>query len=60
MGNCQDFKEEKTALQHLGQQLGVMVLLTPKFRTELAGEGVAEYSWAHAEAFYRKLPVSRK
>ena len=59
MSNCQDFKEEETALQHLGRQLGVTVLLTPKFHAELAGEGV-EYSWAHAKAFYRRLPVSRK
>jgi hypothetical protein len=59
MLNCQDFKEEETALQHLGRQLGVMVLLMPKFHAELAGEGV-EYSWAHAKAFYRQLPVSRK
>ena len=47
MLNCQDFKEEEAALQHLGQQ------------AELAREGV-EYSWAHAKAFYRQLPVSRK
>jgi hypothetical protein len=59
MSNCQDFKEEETALQHLGRQLGATVLLTPKFHAELAGEGV-EYSWAHAKAFYRRLPVSRK
>ncbi len=59
MSNCQDFNEEETALQHLGRQLGVTVLLTPKFPAELAGKGV-EYSWAHAKAFYRRLPVSRK
>lgn len=59
MSNCRDFKEEETALQHLGRQLGVTVMLTPKFHAELAGEGV-EYSWAHAKAFYRRLPVSRK
>ncbi|KAI2492861.1 hypothetical protein MHU86_21674 [Fragilaria crotonensis] len=58
MANCRDFKDE-TALQHLGRQLGVTVLLTPKFHAELAGEGV-EYSWAHAKAFYRRLPVSKK
>ena len=60
MMNCQDFKEEETALQHLVWQLGLLlVLFTPKFHAELAGEGV-EYSWAHAEAFYRQHPVSRK
>jgi hypothetical protein len=59
LANCRDFKDEETALQHLGRQLGVTVLLTPKFHAELAGEGV-EYSWAHAKAFYRRLPVSQK
>ncbi len=59
MAECTDFKEEETALQYLGTQLGVRVQLTPKFHTELAGEGV-EYSWAHAKSFYRRVPVSRK
>jgi hypothetical protein len=37
LGNCRDFKEEETALQFLGTQLGVTVLLTPKLHAELAG-----------------------
>ncbi len=40
LANCRDFKEEETALQHLGRRHGVTVLLTPKFYAELAGEGV--------------------
>jgi len=59
LAECRDFKEEETALQYLGSQLGVVVNLTPKFHAELAGEGV-EYSWAHAKAFYRRMPLSRK
>jgi hypothetical protein len=59
MGCCIDFKEEETALEYLGAQLGVTVQLTPKFHAELAGEGV-EYSWAHAKGYYRRLPVSQK
>jgi hypothetical protein len=59
LGECKDFKEEETALQFLGTQLGVTVLLTPKFHAELAGEGV-EYSWAHSKAYYRRMPLSRK
>ncbi|KAI2510951.1 hypothetical protein MHU86_3423 [Fragilaria crotonensis] len=59
MAECTDFKHEETALQHLGSQHGVTVLLTPKFHAELAGEGV-EYSWAHAKAYYRRMPLSRK
>jgi hypothetical protein len=59
MAESVDFKNEETALQYLGTQLGVTVELTPKFHAELAGEGV-EYGWAHAKAFYRRVPVSRK
>ena len=59
MGSCKDFQEEETALQFLGTQLGVSVLLTPKFHAELAGEGV-EYSWAHSKSYYRRMPLSRK
>jgi hypothetical protein len=59
LAECPDFKHEETALQYLGTQLGVTVRLTPKFHAELAGEGV-EYSWAHAKAFYRRMPLSRK
>ena len=59
LGKCKDFKEEATALQCLGTQLGVTILLTPKFHAELAGEGV-EYSWAHLKAYYRRMPLSRK
>ncbi|KAI2509512.1 hypothetical protein MHU86_4889 [Fragilaria crotonensis] len=59
MAECTDFKDEESALQYLGSQLGVTVLLTPKFHAELAGEGV-EYCWAHAKAYYRRMPLSRK
>jgi hypothetical protein len=57
---CVDLREQETALQQLGAQLGVtVVLLTPKFHAELAGEGV-EYCWAHAKLYYRRKPVSLK
>ena len=59
ISECSDFKDEETALQYLGSQLGVRVQLTLKFHAELAGEGV-EYSWAHAKSHYRRVPVSRK
>ena len=59
LAECIDFKEEETALQYLGTRLGVKVELTPKFHAELAGEGV-EYCWAHAKAYYRRAPLSRK
>ena len=54
-----DFKDEETALQYLGTQLGVRVQLTPQFHAELAGEGI-EYSWAHTKSWYRCVPVSQK
>jgi hypothetical protein len=38
LAECTDFKEEETALQYLGTQLGVTVQLTPKFHAELAGQ----------------------
>jgi hypothetical protein len=57
---CTNFKEEETALQYLGTQLGVLVQLTPKFHAVLAGEQV-EYSWAHTnKTFYQHVPVSKK
>jgi hypothetical protein len=60
MGCCPDFyKEEKTALEQLAEQLEVAVRLTPKFHAELAGEGV-EYSWAYAKSFYRRSPLLSK
>ncbi len=42
LGECKDFKEVETALQFLGTQRWVTVLLTPKFHAELAGEGAVE------------------
>ena len=59
LSECKDFKDEETALQYLGTQLGVTVDLTPKFHAELAGEGI-EYCWAQAKSYYRRVPVSRK
>ncbi|KAI2495979.1 hypothetical protein MHU86_18546 [Fragilaria crotonensis] len=59
MGNCNDFKTEETALQFLGSQLGVQVMLTPKFHCEFAGEGI-EYAWAQAKALMRRTPMREK
>jgi len=59
MAQCTDFKEEETALQFLGQQLGLRVLFTPKFHCEFAGEGI-EYNWAHAKAKMRITPLREK
>ena len=59
MGCCTDFKEEETALQHLGSQLGLKVVFTPKFHCEFAGEEI-EYNWAHAKAKMRATPLREK
>ncbi len=37
MASCLDFAGEETALQHVGSQLGVSVITSPKFHAELAG-----------------------
>ena len=44
MASCLDFAEEMTALQHVGKDLGVSVIISPMFHVEMAGEGI-EYSW---------------
>lgn len=59
MASCLDFAGELTALQHVGQVLGVSVLITPKFHAEMAGEGI-EYSWGLSKSVYRKMPLDSK
>jgi hypothetical protein len=60
MASCLDFAEEMTALQHVGNELGVAVIISPKFHAELAGEGI-EYSWGISKALYRrKKPLNSK
>jgi hypothetical protein len=59
MASCLDFAEERTALQHVGEELGAAVIITPKFHAELAGEGV-EYSWGISKGVYRRKPLQSK
>ena len=54
-----DFVNEKTALQSLGEELGVVVDRSPKFHAELAGEGI-EYCWGFAKLRYRQIPYQKK
>jgi hypothetical protein len=56
---CIDFAEEMTALQHVGNELGVSVIILPKFHAELAGEGI-EYSWGVTKGLYRQKPLYSK
>ena len=50
---------EETALQYLGSQLGLQVMLTPEFHSEFAGEGI-EYALAQAKAMMRRTPMREK
>ena len=59
MASCLDFAQELTALQHVGSELGVSVIITPKFHCELAGEGI-EYSWGVTKGVYRRKPLNSK
>jgi hypothetical protein len=56
---CSDLIHKETALQYMGSQLGLKVMLTPKFHCEFAGEGI-EYNWAHAKAKMRRTPIREK
>ena len=59
MASCLDFAEEMTALQHVGSELGISVVITPKFHAKLAGEGI-EYSWGVTKLVYRHKPLQSK
>ena len=59
MASCLDFAEEMTALQHVGNELGIAVIISPKFHAKLAGEGI-EYSWDISKALYRRKPLHSK
>jgi hypothetical protein len=59
MGFCHDFVNEEGMLQHIAKRLGAEVLLTPKCRAELAGEGV-EYILGGAKGEYRRLSLAEK
>ncbi|CAN0378133.1 unnamed protein product, partial [Ectocarpus sp. 13 AM-2016] len=54
LGECPDFKQEKSALQHVVESRGHILIMSPKCHPELAGVGI-EYAWGKA-----KLEVRRK
>lgn len=43
LGNLPDLKNERSVLQHTVESREYVLLLSPKFRTEIAGVGI-EYS----------------
>ena len=59
METCIDFASEVSQLEHVGQLLGVRVMITTKYHAEYAGEGV-EYSWGFSKSVYRRHPLSAK
>ena len=59
MASCNDFENEVTQLEYVGQSCGVWVIITTKYHAEYAGEGV-EYSWGFSKSIYRREPLSAK
>lgn len=59
MLTCLDFAKESTALESVGIELGVKVIITPKFHAEIAGEGI-EYAWGISKGVYRRKPLAEK
>lgn len=53
LGNCPDFRDEKSALQHLVESRGHILLMSPKCHPEIAGVGI-EYSWGKSKLEFRR------
>ena len=60
MGKCEDFKEEKSALEQLAADLStrynrmIRIMASTKFHCEFAGEGI-EYGWGFAKRVFRSM-----
>ena len=52
LGNCADFKGQRSELQVAIEERGHQMALSPKFHCELAGVGI-EYSWGKAKQYFR-------
>ena len=65
MSRCSDFANEKSAMEHLFFKLGeksgrnLMMLTSPKYHCELAGEGV-EYAWGFMKRNFRNYSLKEK
>ena len=59
LGECPDFKNEITALEKLGLDLGILIKCTPKYHAEMAGEGI-EYDWAFSKNAFKHLPLTER
>jgi hypothetical protein len=49
---CEDFKSEPSSLEELVQDIGGLLIMSPKGHPELAGKGV-EYSWGYSKRYFR-------
>ena len=66
MSNCADFKEEKSAMEVLLQELSsksynnqkIDLLVSPKYHCELVGEGVV-YAWGVMKRYFRSLSLDK-
>eukprot|EP00733_Pompholyxophrys_punicea_P000443 Pompholyxophrys_punicea_v1_NODE_122_length_3354_cov_5.345862.p1 type:complete len:471 gc:universal NODE_122_length_3354_cov_5.345862:1263-2675(+) len=52
LGSCEDFKEEKGALQEIVESRGHILLMSPKCHPEIAGVGI-EYAWGISKLNFR-------
>lgn len=53
LSQCEDFRNEVTALQEILSRRGHILVMTPKGHCELAGEGI-EYCWGKMKKHFRK------
>ena len=62
MADCTDFKNEKSAMAHLFDQLStkgecrLILLVSPKYHCEIAGEGI-EYVWGLIKKWFRAISM---
>ena len=68
MSNCADFKEEKSAMEVLLQDISakshnnhqkIELLVSPKYHCGLAGEGV-EYAWGMMKRYFQSVCLEKK
>lgn len=53
LSHCEDFLNEKTALQAMVEARGHILVMSPKGHCELAGQGI-EYDWGKMKQTYRR------
>jgi len=53
MANCQDFKNQRSALEEFVIATGHILLMSPKYHPELAGVGI-EYVWGKSKLEFRR------